>query len=313
MDDTARFSSFSHPADVFRFIANANEAGAGVALVTVVGAEGGSVRAPGAFMAVDGEGRTAGYVSNGCVDADLVANARASLEDDAPRRLRYGRGSPFLDIRLPCGGRLDLLVTPRPDVNAVARVLDAMAARAPVLARVSERAGLEALQPDAANASPELFTTLIEPKTRVRIAGRGAETLALARLAAAAEMDVAVQSPDRACLASAAALGAETEYLSRPDDPPPCTDDPWTAFVMMFHDHDWEPALLQDALRGPAFYVGALGSRRTHAARREALSALGAAPADIDRVRGPVGLVPGCRDAASLAVSTLAEIVAAHR
>lgn len=90
---------------------------------------------------------------------------------------------------------------------------------------------------------------------------------------------------------------------------PGLKDDAWTAFILMFHDGDWETSLLQQALSGPAFYIGAVGSPRTHKTRCEALVDAGSASHDIDRIHGPVGLVPSMRDASMLAISTLAEIV----
>tara|TARA_R110001606_G_scaffold262838_1_gene411448 strand:+ start:114 stop:380 length:267 start_codon:yes stop_codon:yes gene_type:complete len=77
----------------------------------------------------------------------------------------------------------------------------------------------------------------------------------------------------------------------------------------MFHDVHWETALLKQALDGPAFFIGAVGSAKTHAKRCESLRQAGTSEHDIKRIRGPIGLVPSMRDASMLAISTLAEIV----
>ena len=77
----------------------------------------------------------------------------------------------------------------------------------------------------------------------------------------------------------------------------------------MFHDHDWEPQILIQALAGPAFYIGAMGSERTHNMRQQALIERGIAAKDIARIEGPIGLIPSMRDANLLALSTLAQIV----
>jgi xanthine dehydrogenase accessory factor len=87
--------------------------------------------------------------------------------------------------------------------------------------------------------------------------------------------------------------------------------DEHTAVACLFHEHEWEGPLLLNALRGPAFYVGALGSRQTQQRRVEALAALGANAAEIARLKGPIGLFPS-QDPRSLAVSALAEIVQIH-
>ncbi len=303
-----------HPADVLRFTAERLAAGERCALAVVTGTEGGAVRAVGALMAVPETTPQAGYVSNGCVDADIVAHARLALARRAPARLRYGTGSPFIDIRLPCGGAIDLAVLPDPDPAIVAEAAGLLdARRETALAFDCARGALTpaSADRDAAAWSGDVFTARYRPRLRLRIAGRGPETLALARLAAMSGMAVIVQSPDDDLLGEAAALGDVTVMaLTTPSAPPPSRDDPWTAFVMMFHDRDWEEGLLRQALQGAAFYVGALGSRRTQAARLEALRAAGVAEAALRRVRGPIGLVPSQRDAATLAVSTLAEIIA---
>jgi xanthine dehydrogenase accessory factor len=302
-----------HAADVLGFAEAVQAAGRRVALVVVTGTEGGGVRAPGALMAVAEDGARAGYITNGCVDADAALQARAVLESGRPRALRYGEGSPFRDIRLPCGGAIDLLAAPDPDPVAVRAAAADLRARRP--------AGL-LFGPDGSTATPagktgwrgDVFAATWEPKVRVRVAGRGAETLALARLALASGFEAVVQSPDEDCLEAAAALGAhDVVRLTTPEAPPEVADDPWTAFVLMFHDHEWEADLIVQALAGEAFFVGALGSRKTQARRRETLAERGVAQADIDRVRGPVGLVPALRDASAVAVSALAEIVAAHQ
>src|SRR3546814_3261056 len=93
---------------------------------------------------------------------------------------------------------------------------------------------------------------------------------------------------------------------------PDSVADPWTAFIFLSHDRDWEEALSPGALGLPRLYIGALGSRRAHAARTEMLEAAGAPAAAIRAVRSPVGLIPSTRDPSSLAVSIMAEIAEAY-
>src|SRR3546814_17256123 len=89
--------------------------------------------------------------------------------------------------------------------------------------------------------------------------------------------------------------------------------DPWTAFLFLFHNHDWEPPLLARALETESFWVGAMGSPRTQKARRAALKAYGIEEEIIARVRGPIGLIPPTRDPATLGLSAFAEIAGAYR
>ena len=306
--------SADHPAGVLRLLAERQAAGERCALVVVTGTEGGAVRADGALMVVPEAAAPAGYVSNGCVDADVAAHARRALETGAPVRLRYGKGSPFIDIRLPCGGAIDLAVMPDPDPSVIAAADVALGGRRRTVLAFDMGRGMVALgdrERARAGWAGDVFTACYQPRLRIRIAGRGPEALALARLSAASGMEVILQSPDEDILLAAREMGVgNAVQLTTPSAPPAVTDDPWTAFVMMFHDRDWEEGLLRQALAGRAFYIGALGSRRTQAARLDMLAAAGADAASLRRIRGPIGLVPSQRDASQIAISTLAEIVA---
>lgn len=281
-------SDAHHSADVLAFIAQEQADENPCALITVTDIYGGTLRAKGALMAVAADGKTAGYISNGCVDADIISRAQLALQSGQTCTLIYGEGSPFKDIQLPCGGRIDIHIDPNPDQGLMKTSVQALESR----------------------KSIQLNGITYPPKLRIRIVGRGALVRSLATQSVQSGFMVHIQSPD-------ADLGAlaqthpliSFEPLITPDTPPPCMDDAWTALVLMFHDHDWEGAILKQALSGPAFYFGALGSTRTHEARCETLENLGVSPEHITKIRGPLGLIPGMRDANLLAVSALAEIV----
>ena len=308
MAPASEIQSGEHPLDVLRFLADRQAAGTPCALVIVTATEGGSVRAPGALMAVTPAAGRCGYVSGGCIDEDVALQAVGAMEQGEARRLVYGQGSPFMDIRLPCGGRIDLLVLPSPDPGRVAEAVEGLTARRNLALAFSE-AGL--LRPGEAPTGA--FVAHYRPKLRLRIAGRGQDPAALARIAGAAGIGCDVWSPDAPTLAAIGNIpGTAVRPLETPMAAPAPSDDRETAFVLMFHDPDWEPVLLEAALSGEAFYIGAVGSRATHARRCETLRARGVPEASIARIRGPVGLVPSMRDASMLAVSVLAEIVAAY-
>ena len=114
------------------FLVTENNQGRRAALIIVTDTEGGGVRAPGALAGVSETGGCAGYVSNGCVDADMFAQARAAIDDGKVRRLRYGAGSPYMDIRLPCGGAVDVMVIPNPKGDIIQSLLSQLEARTPV-------------------------------------------------------------------------------------------------------------------------------------------------------------------------------------
>ena len=276
---STNYQNYDHPLDVLSFISEAGKRGQKAALVTVTQTVGGSVRAPGALMGVLEDGTVAGYVSNGCVDGNLIFQAQQAMETNTPAQVRYGQGSPYLDIKLPCGGAIDLMITPNPDPQVVCQAIERLSDRRDCALEVGIDGSLKVGSEPAVMShwrDQETFVVSCLPKLQLRIAGIGAEVLALSRLACASGFEVVVQSPDENCLRQARELGArKTDLLNSPARPPENHDDVYTAFVLMFHDHSWETELLMSALDGTAFYIGALGSKKTHAIRCDQLEEAG--------------------------------------
>ena len=179
-----------HPQDVLGQWLAWRDAGP-VALVVVSATEGGAVRAPGALMAVTADGKKCGYISGGCVDADVALQAQQAIRDGKVLSLRYGMGSPFIDMPLPCGGAIDINILPDADVEEIRRCFKALNARQPA------RLFLSAF-------SKSFYYT---PKLRIRISGRGADALALARLVRASGYGLALQLRDGEDIEEAALEG----------------------------------------------------------------------------------------------------------
>lgn len=307
---TATDLSGEHAEDVLSRLLEWMETGQTCALVFITGTEGGAVRAPGALLAV-GEQSSVGYISGGCIDADVELQARSACSDGRPKTLRYGAGSPFVDLPLPCGGAIEVFIVPKPEVDMIKTARERLAARL-ALEIIVRPDGSVAIGSDDVRPVQGDHVFSYCPKLRLRIAGRGADALALAKLSDTAGYATHLQLVDDDDVSDARGAGlSSVERLSSPAQLSANTDDPWTAFVLLFHDQDWEVPLLLQALQGAAFYVGAVGSRRTHAVRCGALKAAGCSEQEVNFVRGPIGLVPSLRDASMLAVSTLAEIVGA--
>lgn len=282
------------PLDILRCLTGGIE---GV-LVTLTGIEGSSSRGLGTQMAVLADGTRLGSFSGGCIEAAVVAEALEALAAGAGRVVRYGVGSPYLDIRLPCGGGIDLTFTPRPDPQALAAVLAACDAR---------REASLAIGPDGVVDGPFHCTYL--PTPRLIAVGQGEEVAALARLGTAYGLAVTAFVPDGDDLI---ADGFAVERVASVRQTLPLHGDAWTGIVFLFHDRDWEAHLLPQALAAPSCFIGAVGSRRTHQARVLALAEAGVPPERIDALRAPVGLIPATRDPAMLALSILAEVVPAY-
>jgi xanthine dehydrogenase accessory factor len=281
------------------------------ALAIITGVEGPSYRPVGAAMAIMETGERAGTLSSGCIEADIALHAREALAAGVPRAVRYGRGSPFRDIELPCGGGLDILLVPEPDREMLRAVVRRQEARVPVTLAIDPETGAHALHDTGETGWREgRFQVRQVPPLRFHVFGKGPEACTFAALVQSAGYPNTLLSPDEETLATAAALGCDTRHLTHAGFPEDLAVDPWTAVVLFFHDHDWEPPILAGALETPAFYIGAQGSRRARDARLLTLEAMGVGADARARLHGPVGLIPSARDAGTLAVSVLAEILA---
>lgn len=248
----------------------------GGALATVVGIDGSFSRRVGAQLAVAADGTFAGSLSDGCLERQIAVDLRSI---DKPEVRRYGSGSPAIDFRLPCGGGLDILLDPAPDSAACASTLAAVQSRTP--------ASLPLPAPSLLAQRPYI------PALRIVAFGEGPELASFENLARAAGIGVE-------------AVAKDALSLGRPGGRAP--GDRWTAVLLLFHDHEWEMHLLEEALAGDAFWIGAQGGAPARSARIEALRARGLADAAIERVRSPIGVLPGSRTPQTLALSVLAEI-----
>lgn len=285
-------------------------AGGEAVMAVITGVEGPSYRPLGAVMAIFADGGFVGTLSSGCVEADIAHHAARVLAEGAPRRIRYGRGSSFIDIQLPCGGGLEILLLPRPDPEVLKQVGQRRAARRVGVLRINPGTGAIMLQDDGQTGFDGAdFLLRIEPELRFLVFGKGPEAFTFAALVQSVGYPCLLLSPDEETLASAGSAGCATQQLFRPGWPAGLEADGWTSVTLFFHDHDWEPAILQGALQTQAFYVGSQGSQRAAETRRLALAELGVPAERIARMHGPVGLIHSARDARTLAVSVLAEVL----
>ena len=304
------FAGMSRDAAPFAFLARAKALGIDAALVSISAIDGGAPKALGTHLAVLADGRHLGHVSGGCVEPAIAAEVAKIIAAGKDEIIRFGRGSRFIDIRFPCGGGVDLLVHVSPD--------EAMLADA--LARFERREAFS-ISFDPANSSARLgedtgptgwhdgaFVRRYLPRTKMLVIGRGPDLEVLARVAAAAEFDLSFVTPDESTALALVNLGAPAILLKTPGQSIDLPIDKWTATVLLFHEHEWENAILARAIAADGFYVGALGSVKTHRERRERLAAMGVPVDRIDRIHGPIGLIDRARDPGMLALSVLAEI-----
>jgi len=298
---------FGMAEDVRPALRQARERGLACTLATLVGVDGGGPRPPGTQM-VFAPGVVAGYFSGGCVEGDIAGHAEACLEDGTPRTLVYGEGSPWPDIRLLCGARIEIfLERVAPDDAALAELLQAEAERRPVT-WVSDGYA-RACAPDLAPWPEAAVVQRYDPVPRLVVVGGDPTALAIAQLGAQAGFETALVRPK----------GPETpppipNVSYRRDEPAQALAaldlDPWTAVAIATHDIETDHAALAAALPSPAGYVGLLGARRRLAGRLAELRSDGMAEAAIARLHAPIGLDIGGKAPWEVAVSVIGEIVA---
>lgn len=290
-------------------------AGHAVTLVTVVETWGSAPRPPGALLAVRGDGVVSGSVSGGCVEDDLIARVKAGERTALPSMIAYGVSKEeAARFGLPCGGTLRLLQEPLTDTAWVEQLLARTAAHELVARTLSIATGEVTL----ASASREQamafdgtqLTTLFGPRWRVLLVGAGQLSQAVAQVAQLIDFEVLVCDPREEYALTLDVPGA-IRMPGMPDDVVRDLGcDAHTAVVALTHDPKLDDMALLEALRSGAFYVGALGSSRNQARRKERLAEhFGLTEAELARLHGPVGLRIGAKTPAEIAVSIVAQIV----
>ncbi len=307
------------------------QAGRGAALATVIETWGSAPRRVGAQLAISGDGEMQGSVSGGCVEGAVVVEALEALEDGTSRVLEYGvsDGDAFA-VGLACGGKIRVLVEPIGEkgmpFDILAELVKARADRQPVGYAVSlgdggrgarlvrdgydnrfrmDRSGVE--------EDGDTFVAIHNPPLRLILVGAVHIAQALVPMAQIAGFDPIVIDPREAFGSQARFPGARV-INDWPDAALKDVGvDTRSAVVLLTHDPKLDDPALHIALRSGAFYIGALGSKRTHAARVSRLEDAGFSEADIARIAGPVGLDIGAAGPPEIAVSILAQMVQSLR
>lgn len=306
-DPLPEWPLFGMAEDVRPALRQARAAGQPCALATLISVDGGGPRPPGTQM-VFSPGIVAGYFSGGCVEGDIADHAYAVLADGSPRTLVYGEGSPWPDIRLLCGARIEIFVEGVPaDDPAIGELLAAEAERRAVT-YVSDGYA-RACGPELSPWPEAAVEKAYEPVPRLVVVGGDPTALAIAQLGSQAGFETTLVRPKGP---EAAPPIAGVAY--RRDAPAEALAalevDPWTAVAIATHDIETDHQALQAALPSPAGYVGLLGARRRLMGRLAELKADGMAEAAIARLHAPIGLDIGGKAPWEVAVSVIGEITA---
>jgi len=296
-------------------------AGLPVVLVTVARTWGSSPRPPGSLMALNGRGETVGSVSGGCIEDDLIQRIReggveAACASDTPAVLRYGISADEAHrFGLPCGGTVELVLEPVSSRSRLDELLQACAARRSTERRLHLATGQVELREGRRDGVPQLddthLTTYLGPQARLILIGAGDLSRFMGQMALSLGFEVIVCDPREAHRASWHLDGVTVSHEMPDDLILRLKPDARTAVVALTHDPKLDDLALIDALQSEAFYVGAIGSRRNSALRRERLRIHFELPESaLDALHGPAGLYIGSRAPAEIALSIMAEVVA---
>jgi xanthine dehydrogenase accessory factor len=284
-------------------------------LVTVIETWGSAPRPPGALLCLRDDGLVAGSVSGGCVEDDLIDRLRHGERVSVPSLIAYGvTKEEAARFGLPCGGNLRLAQEPLQSVGWIDEVLARTARHELVARRLNLATGVVVVEAASRGDSFSFdgleLTALFGPRWRLLIIGAGQLSRAVAQMALALDFEVICCDP-RIEYNLTWDVPGTTFSKAMPDDLVlELQLDPHSAVVAVTHDPKLDDLVLLEALKSPAFYVGALGSRGNTAKRRERLALFDLSPAEIDRLHGPIGLDIGSKTPAEIAVAIVAEIVA---
>ncbi|MFU8816109.1 MAG: XdhC family protein [Pseudomonadales bacterium] len=291
-------------------------------LATVIETWGSSPRPVGSLFACNGRGQIVGSLSGGCVEDDLLDKLTAGeLASERPQFFHYGISPEETEkFGLPCGGSLHITIEPlQPDAATLehfAQLRSRVAARTWTRRRVELGSGkrsltaVEALAPLLWDASSQTLTHTYGPRHQLFIIGAGMVSKYLAELARQLDYQVTVCDP-REQLLSEFGIDGVRLLCDMPDDAVrEHASDPSSAIVALTHDPRIDDMGLMEALHTEAFYVGAMGSSRTSASRRERLRALDVGEQALERLHAPIGLPIGSKTPPEIAVAIMAEIIA---
>lgn len=288
------------------------QAGHGVAIATVITTWGSAPRREGSHLAVRDDGLFAGSVSGGCVEADVILAAQDLIAASAGHAvLDYGVADTVAwTAGLACGGRIAILVQRlADDALPPALVADVLAA--------TEQGQTAAISSDPATGAAVAgedgpFVRRYPPPRRLFIIGAVHIAQALVPLAQALGVAPTVIDP-RGLFAADDRFAGLALDRRWPDEALAGVLNPASAVVALTHDPKIDDVALATALRSPAHYIAALGSRKNHATRLERLAAQGFGPDDLARIHGPAGLAIGAVGPAEIALSIAAQMTAAWR
>lgn len=283
-------------------------------LFTVVETWGSAPRLPGAILVVREDGHLIGSVSGGCIEDDLADKARNHQLPSSPSIMEYGISRDEAQrFRIPCGGRLKIVVEPLNALIQLQPLVDSLESRKLIKRSVNLITGkiklMEVLPEGLPKIDGDWFHTYFGPQWRLLIIGANQLGSMLASMAQVVDFSVLMCEPRREIRDEWHVEGVSW-IEGMPDDVVlAIKPDGHTAIVAVTHDPKLDDMALLEALKSDAFYVGALGSKSNQEKRRERMRMFDLNEMEIATLRGPVGLQIGSRTPAEIAIAILAELI----
>ncbi len=306
--------------DVLKTALAWTESGRRATLGTVVRTWGSAPRPIGAMMAIRDDGQVIGSVSGGCIEDDLIDQVKqGKLAAKLPESVRYGvAADQARQFGLPCGGTVEMVLEPLTPQSDIRGLLAELEGRHIVRRSLDLSTGIAqrrvATGADVLSFDGQTLVTVHGPKYRLLIIGAGQLSKYLATMAIPLDYQVTVCDPRDEYQEQWHDLPQVTMTKEMPDDTVLAMNlDRNSAVVALTHDPKLDDLALMEALKGEAFYVGALGSKANNDKRRERLLEFDVSAEELKRLRGPVGLDIGAKTPSEIAISILAEMTATKR
>lgn len=294
--------------NIFAQLATWQRDGLKTGLATLVDIDGSSPRPRGAQVGVAEDGRHVGSISSGCAEEAIIAETLKVLGEETDRTIRYGKNSPYLDITLPCGSGLDILFTGCGLEELTAAVGNLHAARQAAYVTSDGSHKLSVSKKFSRDA------LIYPPDYRLHVFGAGEPLVTFTRLAALmGYVSMQIYTTDDAARDRLKSDGIEAHAMTHQTRFEPDAFDEFSAVITLFHEHNLEIPILEAALHSQVHFIGALGSRNTHAQRRSLMDVRPPTPRPFSDIVGPAGLNIGAADPAEIALSIMAQIVEQRR
>ena len=306
----------SDASDVLEQARSWRDQGLGVALATVVETWGSSPRPAGSLLALNEQSAFVGSVSGGCIEDDMILQVRSGeLVKDKPATTRYGVSAEEAKrFGLPCGGTLELVLEPLTKDSGLDDLLARVERHELVMRKLDMKSGRVTIGPakstDQLTFDGATLATVHGPRWRLLIIGAGQLSTFLAQMAQGLDYQVTICDPREEYAEGWNIQGVELKRGMPDDVVTEMNLDGHSAVLTLTHDPKLDDMALLEALKSPAFYVGAIGSRKNNEARRKRLAGFDLSQQEIARLHGPVGLKLGAKTPPEIAVAILAEMTA---